>query len=89
MQTKRHSIIESCTNVVSGMAVAFIISQLAHWFEPQIQRYIWKGFEWHISVRSNLIMTTIMTVLSVLRGYAWRRHFNAKLNKIQRIEEQQ
>lgn len=87
MQTKRHSMLESCSNVVSGMAIAFIISQLAHWFEPQIQMYIWKGFEWKISAGSNLIMTTILTVISVIRGYAWRRHFNAKAHNL--IEEQQ
>ncbi len=76
MQTKRHSIIESCTNVASGMLIAFVISQLAHWFEPQIKQYLFSGFEWHISVGSNLIMTTVLTVVSVFRGYAWRRYFN-------------
>jgi len=83
MQSKRHSIIESCTNVASGMAIAFAISQLAHWFEPQIQKYIWSGFEWHISAGSNVIMTMLLTVVSVIRGYAWRRHFNAKLTEEQ------
>lgn len=87
MQSKRHSIIESCTNVASGMIIAFAISQLAHWFEPQIQKYIWKGFEWHISAGSNMIMTVILTVISVVRGYAWRRHFDAKAHHS--IEEQQ
>lgn len=76
MQTKRQSIIESSLNVFSGMVVAFAFSQAAHIFEPQIQKYIWKGFEWHISAGSNVIMTTILTAISVIRGYAWRRHFN-------------
>ncbi len=76
MQTRRQSIIESSLNVFSGMVIAFAISQIAHIFEPQIQQYIWKGFEWHISAGSNIIMTVILTVISVVRGYAWRRHFN-------------
>ncbi len=80
MQTRRQSIIESCLNVFSGMAIAFVISQLAHIFEPQIKKYIWAGFEWHISAGSNLIMTSILTVISVVRGYTWRRHFNKVLN---------
>jgi len=84
MQSNRHSIIESIVNVASGMAIAFIISQLAYYLEPQIQKYLWSGFEWKISAGSNLIMTVIFTVISVIRGYAWRRHFNNKL-----IEEQQ
>lgn len=62
------------------MVIAFAISQLAHWFEPQIQKYVWKGFEWHISVGSNAVMTTVLTVISVIRGYAWRRHFNNRSN---------
>lgn len=78
MQSKRHSIIESCANVMSGILIAFTISQLAHWFEPQIKAHIWKGFEWHISVGSNIIMTITLTIVSIFRGYAWRRHFNRR-----------
>lgn len=77
-QSKRHSMIESCANVTSGVIIAFGISQLAHWFEPQIKAYIWSGFEWKISVGSNIIMTVILTIVSILRGYAWRRHFNRR-----------
>ena len=76
MQSRRHSILESSINVVSGLLIAFTISQLAYWCEPEIQRYVWKGFEWHISVGSNIIMTIILTIVSIIRGYAWRRHFN-------------
>lgn len=80
-QSKRHSIIESCTNVASGVVIAFTLSQLAHWFEPEIKRYVWSGFEWHISPGSNAIMTVILTVVSILRGYTWRRYFNKKANE--------
>lgn len=80
-QTKRQSMIEASLNVLSGMVIAFIISQLAHWFEPQIQKYIWSGFEWNISAGSNMIMTTVLTAISVVRGYAWRRHFNKILEE--------
>lgn len=66
-------------NVASGMIIAFTLSQLAHIFEPEIQQYIWSGFEWKISAGSNVIMTVIFTVVSVCRGYAWRRHFNKKV----------
>ncbi len=79
MQTRRHSLLESLVNVFSGMLIAFTISQLAHLFESDIQKYLWKGFEWKISVGSNAIMTTIFTLVSIIRGYMWRRHFNSKL----------
>lgn len=78
-QTKRQSMIEASLNVFSGMVIAFIISQLAYWFEPQIQKYIWKGFVWNVSVGSNMIMTSLLTIVSIIRGYAWRRYFNKKL----------
>lgn len=89
MQSRRHSLIESSLNVLSGMIIAFIISQLAHEFEPQIQKYIWSGFEWKLSAGSNAIMTMILTVVSVCRGYAWRRHFNKRLIKEQSDETSQ
>jgi hypothetical protein len=79
MQSRRHSLIEACSNVGSGMIIAFAISQLAHWLEHPIQQYIWAGFEWHISAGSNAVMTVILTIVSVIRGYAWRRHFNKRI----------
>jgi ABC-type spermidine/putrescine transport system permease subunit I len=77
-QTRKQSIIESLTNVFSGMLIAFIISQLAAHFETGIQQYIWAGFNWKVSAGSNVIMTVVLTVVSILRGYAWRRHFNRR-----------
>jgi hypothetical protein len=76
MQSKKHSLIESCLNVFSGMMIAFMISQLAHMFQAEIKQYIWSGFEWNISVGTNLMMTTVLTIVSISRGYAWRRYFN-------------
>jgi hypothetical protein len=81
MQSRRHSLIEAAVNVVTGMIIAFVISQLAHVYEKEIQIYIWSGFTWSISPGSNLVMTIILTVISVARGYAWRRHFNKRLIK--------
>lgn len=75
-QSKRHSMLEAATNVLSGMLIALTISQLAHVFEPQIQKYIWKDFVWKLTLSSNIVMTTTLTVVSVARGYVWRRYFN-------------
>lgn len=79
VQSRKHSFIESCLNVASGMVIAFVISQLAHVFEAEIQKYIWTGFTWNVSAGSNAVMTVILTVVSISRGYAWRRHFNKKV----------
>lgn len=75
-QSKRHSLLEACLNVFSGMVIAFIISQLAHCYEAEIQRYIWSGFVWNLSVGSNIIVTVVLTIVSIIRGYIWRRIFN-------------
>ena len=81
MQSKFHSIIESLANVISGMIIAFVISQLAAQYETQIQQWVWSGFTWRVSATSNVIMTVVLTVISVIRGYAWRRHFNRRNKK--------
>jgi ABC-type polysaccharide/polyol phosphate export permease len=86
MQSRKHSLLESCMNVFSGMLIAFFISQAAHEFEHTIQQYIWAGFEWKISAGSNIIMTTILTAVSIFRGYVWRRHFNKRLVNEQELK---
>lgn len=75
-QSKRHSVIEAVVNVFSGMFIAFAVSQLAHVYQNEIRQYLWEGFTWELSVSSNIFMTTILTVISVIRGYIWRRVFN-------------
>lgn len=79
MQSRKHSLVESCMNVLSGMMLAFLISQMAHEFQYEIQRYIWAGFRWEISGGSNAVMTALLTIVSIVRGYAWRRYFNKKV----------
>lgn len=78
MQSKKHSIIEATVNVLSGMIIAFIISQLFHEYQAEVQKYIWSGFEWNITAGSNVVMTVVLTIVSVIRGYIWRRYFNKK-----------
>ena len=78
MQSRRSSFIEANVNVFSGMIIAFAISQIAHVYEAEIQQYIWKGFVWKVSVGSNVLMTIVLTIVSMLRGYSWRRYFNQK-----------
>lgn len=81
MQSRRHSIIESLTNVFAGLIISFTVTQLFHIYERDIQLYIWSGFEWKLSVGSNAIVTIILTFISILRGYWIRRWFNSRLTK--------
>ena len=78
MQTRLHSFLETAANIISGMIIAFAISQLAAYYETEIQQYIWLGFEWKVSAGSNIGMTVILTIVSIGRGYSWRRYFNKR-----------
>ena len=74
-QSRRHSFFEAILNVLSGMLIAFMISQLASIYEADIQK-IWPAFKWSISPQSNMILTIVLTGVSMCRGYLWRRLFN-------------
>lgn len=67
-QTRLGSFIEACINVLIGFAINFCANFL---ILPLI------GF--HISVGQNLFLGVLYTVISVVRSYAIRRWFNARL----------
>jgi hypothetical protein len=71
-QTKLESLFESVINVGSGFILAFIIWQT---IAP-----IFLGYE--ITYAENFVLTSIFTVVSVARGYIWRRFFNAGIHKL-------
>ena len=66
MQSKKHSILESVLNTASGFVVAFIV-----W-----RTVVAPMFGLPIDVQTNLAITGIFTVTSIIRGYLWRRLFN-------------
>ena len=66
MQSRRHSLLESCTNMVVGFLVAFV-SQIA----------VFPMFGIHASISDNLGIGAWFTAISLARSYALRRLFNA------------
>jgi len=69
MQTRKHSIIESIFNTLSGLVLAtlvmsFIISPVYHLPTTTVE---------------NLEINIIFTIISIVRGYMWRRYFNKKV----------
>lgn len=66
MQTKRHSLLEQVLNVGSG----FILSSLVWQF------VIIQWWDIHTSFSENLQITSVFTIVSIARGYVWRRLFN-------------
>jgi len=70
MQTKKHSILESVTNVAIGYFVA-VGSQLL----------IFPLFDIHIPFSSNFLIGFYFTAISLVRSYILRRWFNNKVKK--------
>lgn len=68
MQSRRASMIEAVANVAIGYFVA-ILSQLA----------VFPLFGIHVPLSANLWIGAWFTVISLVRSYALRRWFNARL----------
>ena len=67
-QSKRHSALESITNVVVGLLISIIA-----------QMIIYPILNISVTFNKNLIITFVFFVLSFARGYIIRRIFNNKL----------
>jgi hypothetical protein len=65
MQSKKHSLIESLTNIIVGLVTSFLI-QLA----------IYPLLNIEVSVNQNLVITAVFFIVSFVRGYVIRRIFN-------------
>ena len=66
MQTRLSSIVEQVLNVGSGYALSFLL-----WIYVIVPVY-----DVETSLMDNLIITSSFTILSLIRGYMWRRVFN-------------
>ena len=71
MQTKKHSLIESLTNVAIGYVVA-VMSQLI----------IFPLFGIRVPISDNLMIGLWFTVVSIIRSYILRRAFNKWRGKV-------
>ena len=70
-QSRIESIIEQITNVGSGMIIAYCVMQFI----------LIPAFDINLSATENIKVTVILTFVSVIRGYMWRRFFDVKLYK--------
>lgn len=70
-QTKLESLLEASVNIVSGFIVSFLL-----W--TYVVAPLW-GLK--MNTYDNLGIVLIFTVSSLLRGYIWRRFFNAGIHK--------
>lgn len=68
-QSHWESFLESSLNVGSGFILALLVWKF-------IIVPVW---DFEVSATDNLTITGVFTVVSILRGYVWRRVFNGKL----------
>lgn len=68
MQTRLGSLIEQVLNIGSGFVLSLIVWQtVGPWF----------GYK--VTLWDNLGITSVFTVVSIVRGYCWRRYFNWRI----------
>lgn len=72
-QSRLGSLTESLVNI----AIGYIVNFCANFA-------IFPLFGWHLSLRDNLAMGAIYTVISIVRSYAIRRWFNGYIQRIAR-----
>lgn len=65
MQTKKQSIIESCTNIGTG----YIISMIANYFVLPL-------FGYSVDMAKSAKIAVVFSVISIVRSYVIRRCFN-------------
>lgn len=64
MQLKKHSLIESCTNIIVG----YTINMIANFI-------IFPIWGWSITLKQNIEIGIVYTVISLIRSYCLRRVF--------------
>lgn len=75
-QSRLASILEAVLNIFTGMIIAFTLSQVFSHYAEVIRVYIYSDFTWAVTAKSNMIVTIILTIVSLIRSYIWRRIFN-------------
>jgi hypothetical protein len=65
-QSKKHSILESVVNVITGLLISFLI-----------QLWIYPLLNIPVTLNQNIFITLVFFAASFIRGYIIRRIFNA------------
>lgn len=65
MQSRKHSILETLLNTLSGFIISWVMTLL-----------VMPLFGFMVTAGQGFVITVIYTVVSVIRSYFWRRLFN-------------
>ena len=65
IQSKKHSLLESVTNVIAGLILSF-----------SIQTVVYPAMNIPVSLNQNIVITIVFFIASFIRVYSIRRIFN-------------
>ena len=65
MQSRKHSLLEAVINTASGFIISLVVTE-----------FLFPVFDLHPSFAANFSITTIFTIISIIRSYICRRIFN-------------
>ena len=66
--SKKLALAESVTNVLSGLFLSIFV----------VQPIVFSWFDIHLPMHQNVALALIFTVVSIARGYVWRRWFHKR-----------
>jgi hypothetical protein len=69
MQSRLESLIENNLNVLSGLLLSIFI----------VQPIVFDHYNIVVQTTENIQIGIIFTIVSIVRGYIWRRFFNKRL----------
>lgn len=70
MQAKKASLFEACLNTASGFVLSIVISNFYFWTIGA-----------NVTHAQNFSLVAILTVVSIVRSYVWRRIFNRRITQ--------
>ncbi|TXH16423.1 MAG: hypothetical protein E6R03_05535 [Hyphomicrobiaceae bacterium] len=70
-QSRAQSLVESLINVLIGCSINMTANV-----------FVYPLFGWHITMGQNLAVACIYTAISIVRSYAIRRWFNARIHRL-------
>lgn len=66
--TRKLALAESVTNVLSGLFLSIFV----------VQPIVFSWFDIKLQMHQNVSIAIIFTIVSIARGYVWRRWFHKK-----------
>ncbi|WP_345969604.1 hypothetical protein WCX72_09775 [Sulfurimonas sp. HSL1-6] len=68
MQSRTESLLENVANVMSGLLLSAFV----------VQPLVFPLFGVTLNVGQNITIAVVFTIVSIARGYLWRRYFNKR-----------